>query len=321
MDDPVRPSQMVVVQTQRRKRRRPQPHFRSPRPLAATPARAIERRSGRHRRHGDAQGTGPALPFRGSALPTICSGICWASRCARARAIGATTPPSSCAAICFAVVGAAAVFVGSRRDRGHDALAEPPHRTRARCHGPGTRSRAAGLRVSGRRVLASGSVQCPGPRSHRQGSAGSGRRQDHRQREPAAGSARAASREHRPCLPAARTERTCHTAVRTGRGHPPRGAAARQSHSRRGAGQSGPGLDRCRPSGQCRSLSCSKRVALAQSGDSPPSAETADILVQVRALRAERQERPGTRHEAVHSTRSLSIATFPAISICRSPPR
>jgi hypothetical protein len=70
MDDPVRPSQMVTARLGGETDARPQPRVRSARPLAAAAAGAPERRLGRHRVDGDAQGAGAPLPFGGGTSRT-----------------------------------------------------------------------------------------------------------------------------------------------------------------------------------------------------------------------------------------------------------
>ena len=59
--------------------------------------------------------------------------------------------------------------LGPRGVRGRHALAEPSDRIGARGDGAGARSGTAGVGVPGGCVLASRPVQCAGPRSHRQG--------------------------------------------------------------------------------------------------------------------------------------------------------
>ena len=67
MDDPVRPSQMVISKLGAEKDADCSRILGSSRTLAAAIARPLERRFGRHHRDGHAQGTGSALPIGGGA--------------------------------------------------------------------------------------------------------------------------------------------------------------------------------------------------------------------------------------------------------------
>ena len=159
MDDPMRPSQMVHRQAGQRERCRPQPDLGSPRTLAAAPARPAERRSGCHRRDGDAQGAGSPLPVRRGPRGRFESRHLLGQPVRARQGDWRYNTRQVHAAPSAAVFGGGRGIPGTRAHRGRHALAEPSHRAGARRHRPGARSGAAGVGLPGGCVLASRPVQ------------------------------------------------------------------------------------------------------------------------------------------------------------------
>ena len=111
--------------------------------------------------------------------------------------------------------------------------------------------------------------------------------------------------------------------VRAGGRHPPRGAPARQRTLAAALANLARALtDAGHLVGAEAYLQ--QAVALSQSGDAPPSVETADILVQYGHFALNAKSDPGTRHEAVHpgarhlSQRSRRSASADRLDLERS---
>ena len=138
-----------------------------------------------------------------------------------------------------------------------------------------------------------------------QGLVGSRRLEDHEQSHVAAGGAGRVARKYRPCLPAAGTDRAGDSAVRAGGRHPAPGTSGKPPPNGRCSRESGPGSDRWRSFGVRRilfaagpgTLSKRRRYAVGRNCRHPGA---------IRSIRTQRQERARARRQALRrSTRHL----------------